>query len=77
MSKKNDNPIVVCNWRKKRKKHIKHDDILQNWHVEDHPYESREWKLIHGLSLEADFNDEFVTSIVTESPELLCFQIGK
>jgi len=73
---KNTKPIVVCNWKKKRKRSKKHDMILQNWHTNDVEYMSREWKLIHGLSGEANFNDEFVNSIVTEDPELLCFQIG-
>ncbi len=61
----------------KWKKRVKHDTILQAWHMDDKTPESREWKLLYGLSEESDFNDVFVDSFVTDDTKLLCFSLGK
>lgn len=68
--------IVMKNNTYKRPKRKKHDIIVQNWHCDKNEKQAgRKRKLIFGLSKESDFNDDFVTSFVSEEPELLCFML--
>ena len=59
-----------------RKKVKTHDEIIENWHMDNKAMNSREWKLLFGLAEEDEFNDPYTNVIVTEEPDLLCFQIG-
>jgi len=76
---KSHSQVVVSNWHNtkslKKKKHTKHEQIVENWHCDGKIPESREYKLLFGLAEEDDFNDLFVDSFVTEEPDLLCFKI--
>ena len=59
-----------------RKKSKIHEEAILNWHLDDKKIDSREYKLIYGLSEEEDFNDLFATSFVSDDTDLLCFAIG-
>ena len=59
-----------------RKKAKIHEEVILNWHLDDKEEDTREYKLIHGLAEEEDFNDLFATSFVSDDLDLLCFAIG-
>lgn len=59
-----------------RKKVKIHEDIVENWHLGDYPENSRQGKLIRLLAEEDAFNDIYVSSVVTDDFDMLCFAIG-
>lgn len=59
-----------------RRKMKIHEDVIENWHLDDKEPGSREYNLLYGIAEEEEFNDIYASSIVTDDLDLLCFAIG-
>lgn len=47
------------------------------FHEEEHEVGSREWKIIHALAEEEDFNDSYATAVVTDDTRMVSYSLGK
>lgn len=77
MVKYKQNPIVSTLTKKSRRKRaIKHDIVIENWHLECHEEGSRLWKLTMALAEENAFNDLDVIAYNSCDGHMLCQDIG-
>lgn len=58
-----------------RRKAVKHEFIIQYWHIDEFYNDERQIKLIKALSRESDFNDFFVVSTSIDESKLVCAQL--